>query len=948
LGAYADQIAKLKLVQLLEKSGGRDDVSETDVTKLHAAVLDAADIAGPLLERIPVTFRQYTEHNIGHSRNLISLMGKFIPTKTQKILNALEIAVLLLAAILHDLGMFVTDAERTEFLGSDEFERFLNADPEKEQAISDARAAGKHVTARAIEDAVLADYFRKFHPERARKHIEEHLGPTLRFREYSLVDAVARICESHGWGVFESTDGRHPEKTIANLKPDAAVYDVPFNEQYIAAVLRLADIMDLDRSRTPLALLKTIDFTEARSQAEWQKHLQIKGWRVTEREVVFQAECRKPEHYVAVMDFLEWIDAELRDCRRLLVAKASKDIAERYLFHLPPAVDRTHVEMADKSFIAGAFRFELDYERIMKLLMDRSLYPDPSLFLRELLQNSLDACRVRTAHARYENAEAKYEPIITVWDRSQDPNPTIVFQDNGIGMSRATIENYFIRVGRSYYRSNEFHAERKRLLERGVELEATSQFGIGFLSCFMVADRIVVETFRSGQEPLRIEIEGPTKYFTMQMVQASSRPEFLSQGCTAAEDGPPTFPGTRLTLFLRPNQEMNVIQTLKTFAVNIEVPTTIIAHGEATRLATYRWHSDPVTWLQKYLETHDDVWTCREWSSLLTSVDVPLGQYEFCSNFDGRAWFWFLRDRLGRPQPRVGWLTIGTHISIVGKGQSMERLVSTVRLHQVNATSGELPMSVSEELRALWRNSSVEMRERYVAASRYHGARSWYEVDGVPTSLYREDDAWLASEFHSGQTFSLSYPQRFALHGIALPAGITKWEPMVGHAETIDLLPCAGGFWIDVRKHAPRPAANRLFWAPDDAQSVGVSLLRAYIQRAIELLSENEGVEWQRWAEECVSSFRGEFYFDEAMSYEHARVESCFQYRLRTPDGVVRVTMDDLRARFGRWVPFEPQRSKLQIRLDASDPINHVLLYNRPEEDRDGVHVVDLEMTFDP
>lgn len=451
MGVYADQIAKLKLVKLLEKSAGRDDVSLTDVQKLHAAVLQAADIVGPLLERVPVTFRQYTEHNLGHSANLVRLMGRFIPEKTQKQLNALEIAVLVLSAMLHDLGMFVTDAERTEALESEEFARFLDAAPDKQQAIAEAYAAGRNVTARVIEDAVLADYFRRLHPGRARIHIEKHLGEVLRFREYSLVDAVARICESHGWGVYESTDPRHPEKTIAKLNPRHRIYDVPFNEQYIAAALRLADIMDFDRSRTPLALLKTIDFTEAKSQAEWQKHLQIKGWEVSDRDVSFQAECRKPEHYVAVMEFIEWIDAELRDCRRLLVRLAPQDVAQRYQFQLPPAVDRIHVEMADKSYIAGAFRFELDYERIMKLLMDRSLYPDPSLFLRELLQNSLDACRVRMALAKSEGAADKYEPRIAVWDRSNETARTIVFQDNGVGMSRAIVENYFMRVGRSYY-----------------------------------------------------------------------------------------------------------------------------------------------------------------------------------------------------------------------------------------------------------------------------------------------------------------------------------------------------------------------------------------------------------------------------------------------------------------------------------------------------------------
>ena len=45
-------------------------------------VLDVADIAGPLLSRVPMTFKQYTEHDLGHSVNLIRLMGEFVPEGT--------------------------------------------------------------------------------------------------------------------------------------------------------------------------------------------------------------------------------------------------------------------------------------------------------------------------------------------------------------------------------------------------------------------------------------------------------------------------------------------------------------------------------------------------------------------------------------------------------------------------------------------------------------------------------------------------------------------------------------------------------------------------------------------------------------------------------------------------------------------------------------------------
>src|SRR5207244_436448 len=112
----------------------------------------------------------------------------------------------------------------------------------------------------------------------------------------------------------------------------------------------------------------------------------------------------------------------------------------------------------------------------------------------------------RLAGARAQSAkDNSYEPRIVVWDYSTDEeNPRVVFQDNGIGMSLSTVEAYFMRVGRSYYRSREFEAERDRLRTQGVDLEACSQFGIGILSCFLVADRFEVSTYQYGAEPLEI------------------------------------------------------------------------------------------------------------------------------------------------------------------------------------------------------------------------------------------------------------------------------------------------------------------------------------------------------------------------------------------------------------------------------------------------------------
>jgi hypothetical protein len=879
LGAYADQVQRLSLFQALSAR------QTGDAVKLAGMVLDVADIAGPLLSRVPMTFKQYTEHDLGHSVNLIRLMGEFVPEATRTKLSDIEVAVLMLSAILHDFGMYVEPEEKEIFLASDHYKAFLAASPERHHAIE---SSVRPAVVRAIEDAALADYFRKHHPKRAATNIDRFFARKLVFDGFDLAPDVKRICESHGWPVFESHEA-NPDHTIARgLKTRAPVNGVPFNQQYIACCLRLADIMDFDRSRTPVSILRTI--TDDRSQAEWQKHMQIRGWEIGERVVEYHASCMHPEHYVAVMEFLDTIDDELTKCRRLVVRDAPRDIAEKYALHLPAAVDRMPVEMEDKSYIAGGFRFELEYERILKLLMDKSLYPDPSLFLRELLQNALDACRFRKAIAQSEGAGDQYEPHIVVWDKSHEPTPTIVFQDNGIGMSEDVIKNYFMRVGRSFYRSGEFNAQRQRLAAQGIELEATSQFGIGILSCFMVADRIEIESYRLNERPLSITIEGPTKYFVIRRLEPPKARQVQTVAARAEDDGPPQYAGTRITVYLHPDVSVDVAGTMKVFCSNLECDVAVVAPQRRHVFEAWRWERDAITIRnrqvtvvhQSSMESHALRMKNRDLQlldRLLVASEVPIKEFDL----RGRAWFWFLRGASNKPAVRRGYLRLTTDLRCVGPAIGMAQFTYEGPLWYILAslidreiTAEELPELAGhyedrseydwDWLARYWNQASKEKRERIL---KWHGAdNNWSRLKNLLT-LAGGTDEWLDEHIvaASYERIEVSGPKAFALHGIELPAGILRWDAMNGTAERVDFLPGTAGFHVDDRRSSsPTPAANRLFVDPDEGRKIAIPLLRAFLKEAATLTGAHGSDDgWREWFTAFVAATRDRPYWSEAV-----------------------------------------------------------------------------------
>ncbi len=129
----------------------------------------------------------------------------------------------------------------------------------------------------------------------------------------------------------------------------------------------------------------------------------------------------------------------------------------------------------------GKYQFKVDLKGIIRLLSD-NLYSSEQVFLRELLQNSADAIL-----ARKKADKTFQEGKITVTYRKEQEGALLTFQDNGIGLDEEEIHTFLSVIGQSSKRGEE---------TRGSYI---GQFGIGLLSCFLVAGEIKVIT-RSVRE----------------------------------------------------------------------------------------------------------------------------------------------------------------------------------------------------------------------------------------------------------------------------------------------------------------------------------------------------------------------------------------------------------------------------------------------------------------
>jgi molecular chaperone HtpG len=138
--------------------------------------------------------------------------------------------------------------------------------------------------------------------------------------------------------------------------------------------------------------------------------------------------------------------------------------------------------------------FEADVSRLLHMMV-HSVYSDRDVFLRELISNAADACeKLRfEAVSRPELLADDPKPRITI--SADADNKQIVVEDNGIGMSRDDMAEALGTIARSGTR-----AFIERVGSATEDTQLIGQFGVGFYSAFMVADRVDVISRQAGSE----------------------------------------------------------------------------------------------------------------------------------------------------------------------------------------------------------------------------------------------------------------------------------------------------------------------------------------------------------------------------------------------------------------------------------------------------------------
>src|SRR3954466_15139171 len=130
-------------------------------------------------------------------------------------------------------------------------------------------------------------------------------------------------------------------------------------------------------------------------------------------------------------------------------------------------------------------------------LVTHSLYSNTEIFLRELVSNASDACDKLRFEALADNALYEDQPNLEIRVGFDKEAQTITVTDNGIGLSEQEAIDNLGTIAKSGTR--EFM--QKLSGDQKQDAQLIGQFGVGFYSAFIVAEKVTVESRRAGMKP---------------------------------------------------------------------------------------------------------------------------------------------------------------------------------------------------------------------------------------------------------------------------------------------------------------------------------------------------------------------------------------------------------------------------------------------------------------
>ncbi|MFR8171095.1 MAG: hypothetical protein ACLU9Q_09775 [Marvinbryantia sp.] len=518
------------------------------------------------LSTIFFDFQHYSQHDVSHSINILNYIELLIGRNRVKLLSASDLWLLLETAYFHDIGMALTYEEMSKIWKSQEFRAYLQkvlegndidlAEAaeyyEKMNSLLSERGSGSTIKKLEFPPEwplvfqrnimiLMSDYVRREHPQRSHRFMianEEKFAGSGVIKE-RMNRLIGEISELHG-GSFSEI-----EKKVANCAVGFGTDRM--YPQFVAAMLRLGDLLDMDNNRFNVRAIEHFGRLPALSGFHYEKHRAIYHFSITPTMIEASASSGDYKVCQEISKWFQYLKEEV------------ENISCDWNRFAPPLLKGCELQRCRLDIYFGDTKFdarwqksyEVDQKRLINLMTGYNIYSSKLDCLREYIQNAMDATKMRlwsdirsgrtkliqngidkTKLTPFDISAESYQMraievdisiILEKSDKStsskdtgdsggieldepKEPYVCIRISDRGVGMEKECVDSLAV-VGRSWKGRTAYQNEISQMPDW---LKPTGGFGIGLQSAFMLTRQVKIYTRSTNEaEGYIVKLDSP-------------------------------------------------------------------------------------------------------------------------------------------------------------------------------------------------------------------------------------------------------------------------------------------------------------------------------------------------------------------------------------------------------------------------------------------------------
>ena len=495
------------------------------------------------LSTIASYFPHYSRHDDSHSMTLLDNIQRLLGRDRVERLGPTDTFLILMAGLTHDLGMYMSYTFLEEEWNKPQMADLLRTYASSaDKQISDAANLLLNQRLRPDDPAkgfkwalelrnavtlIIAQQMRGGHGDRSKDYLNKKDDLFAKMAHDFYCDAfpsrylslLADVAHLHGANFGELMELPHEDDGLRGDK---------VHPRFIACMIRLGDLLDVDSNRFNDFTLSTLKEMPESSKAHFDKHQAVKHLLISPDGIEAELDCPTDASYRVARELFDMLEKE--------VEKQSQNwnrIAPADLGGLPPVLHNDSI----KIYYKGAktrpelrnLRFDISSKRTFEMLKGGAIYEKPGrVFIREIVQNAMDATKlqiwkdmdyyfpyhltnperdiksaadIKFASDLPQSIYNRYPIILKVEYDEEKQVVRVICEDWGTGISEESLIRMTSQVGASRKADRDYEA---MVEEMPYFLQPTAAFGLGLQTVFYVANEFTVDTHYPGEPTRRI------------------------------------------------------------------------------------------------------------------------------------------------------------------------------------------------------------------------------------------------------------------------------------------------------------------------------------------------------------------------------------------------------------------------------------------------------------